>query len=64
VLILVMIVTQTTYIGWGHLAIRRPIFKEYKEFYIPLAFLYYSIEILIRAKLLARAGSSLHRSIA
>ncbi len=50
ILIIEVILTQVSFLWMGHTVPRRPAFKEYKEFFIPLTFMYYSFEIYIRSK--------------
>ena len=45
------LITQISFLMFGRNVDRTPAFKEYKEFFIPLTFLIYSIELSLRSKL-------------
>jgi hypothetical protein len=57
VLILIYVSSQIFFLIFGEQVIRISAFKEYKEFFIPLTFLFYSQEILVRTKLLKSENS-------
>ena len=50
-LVLCVIAVQFSFLWMGHRVTRRPAFKEYKEFFIPFAFMYYSFEIFVRSRI-------------
>ena len=49
-LIAVFVTSQVAFVFLGHSVQRSSAFLEYKEFFIPLTFLFYAIEILARSK--------------
>ena len=54
-LIIVFFVSQLSFVLFGFRVTRTPSFKEYKEFFIPLTFLYYSCEIYVRSRKLVKS---------
>ncbi len=54
ILIALFFFSQSSFVLFGIRVERTPSFKEYKEFFIPLTFLFYSFEIYLRAKKQAR----------
>lgn len=53
-LIIAYVASQSSFLLYGHRVTRTPCFKEYKEFFIPLTFLFYSLEVLLRVRLLRK----------
>ncbi len=49
-LITVYVLTQVLFLKYGYRLIREFEVTEYKEFFIPLSFLVYSIDVLLRVK--------------
>lgn len=54
VLIGIYFLSQVSFITMGYRITRTPAFKEYKEFFIPMTFFFYSLEILLRTNILRK----------
>jgi len=50
VIIFSLLISQILIVVYGDMVTRESSFKEYKEFFIPLSFFIYSLEIRLRAK--------------
>lgn len=57
ILVSLFFLSQLSFVLFGIRVERAPSFKEYKEFFIPLTFLFYSFEIYLRAKKQVRSLS-------
>jgi len=58
VLIGVYFLSQISFLTMGFQVTRTPAFKEYKEFFIPMTFFFYSLEILLRTNILKKGRCS------